>query len=56
MMIEEMDRETNDRLDKVIRKRRTIRSFTDEVPPSRHIEQIIEAGLLAPYAAAALEG
>ena len=55
-MIEEMDRETNERLDKVIQTRRTIRSFTDEVPPRRQIEQIIEAGLLAPYAAAALEG
>jgi nitroreductase len=56
MMTEGMDRETNDRLDKVIKTRRTIRSFTDEVPPRQHIEQIIEAGLLAPYAAAALEG
>jgi nitroreductase len=51
-----MDSETNERLDKVIQIRRTIRSFTDEVPPRQQIEQIIEAGLLAPYAAAALEG
>lgn len=56
MMVEGMDRETNERLDRVIQMRRTVRSFTDEVPPRRQIEQIIEAGLLAPYAAAAVEG
>ncbi len=56
MTIEGMDRETNERLDKVLEMRRTVRSFTDEVPPRQQIEQIIEAGLLAPYAAAALKG
>jgi nitroreductase len=56
MTIEGMDRETNERLDKVLQMRRSVRSFTDEVPPREQIEQIIEAGLLAPYAAAALEG
>jgi len=56
MNIEAMDGETNELLDKVLQMRRSVRSFTDEVPPRQQIEQIIEAGLLAPYAAAALEG
>ena len=56
MTIEGMDEGTNERLDRVIKMRRSVRSFTDEVPPRQQIEQIIEAGLLAPYAAAALEG
>lgn len=56
MAVEGMDGETNERLDKVLRMRRTVRSFTDEVPPRHQIEQIIGAGLLAPYAAAAVEG
>jgi nitroreductase len=54
MTTEGMDRETNERLDKVLQMRRTVRSFTDKVPPRQQIEQIIEAGLLAPYAAAAV--
>jgi len=56
MTREGMDRETNERLDKVLQMRRTVRSFTDKVPPRQQVEQIIEAGLLAPYAAAAVEG
>jgi nitroreductase len=56
MTIEKIDRETNERLDKLLQMRRTVRSFTDEVPPREQIEQIIKAGLLAPYAAAAVEG
>jgi nitroreductase len=56
MTIKGMDQETNERLDKVLQMRRTVRSFTDEVPPRQQVEQIIEAGLLAPYAAAAVEG
>jgi nitroreductase len=54
MTPEGMDRETNDQLDKVLRMRRTVRSFMDKAPPRQQIEQIIEAGLLAPYAAAAV--
>ncbi|RJP34976.1 MAG: nitroreductase [Actinobacteria bacterium] len=56
MTIEGMDLETSEQLDKVLQTRRTVRSFTDKVPPRQQIEQIIEAGLLAPYAAAAVEG
>ncbi len=56
MTVEGIDRETNEMLDRVLQMRRSVRSFTDEVPPRRQIEQVIEAGLLAPYAAAALEG
>jgi nitroreductase len=56
MTPEGMGAETNERLDEVLRMRRTVRSFTEESPPRRQIEQIIEAGLLAPYAAAAVEG
>jgi nitroreductase len=54
MTLEGMDKETNERLDMVLKTRRTVRSFTDEVPPREQIEQIIEAGLLAPYAAVAV--
>jgi nitroreductase len=55
MALEGMDAETNVRLDAVMKIRRTVRSFTDEVPPREHVEGIIEAGLLAPYAAVAVQ-
>jgi nitroreductase len=51
-----MDREFNRQLDELIESRRTIRSFTAEAPPRESIEQIIRAGLLAPYAAPAVAG
>jgi len=50
------DREANEQFDTVIELRRTVRSFTDELPPRESIEQIIKAGLLAPYAAPAVAG
>jgi nitroreductase len=51
-----MDPEFNERLDTLIEVRRTIRSFTDEVPPRETIERVIQAGLLAPYAPPAVGG
>ena len=39
--------------DEILRLRRSIREFTDEVPPKDLIEKIIDAGYLAPYAAQA---
>jgi nitroreductase len=43
-------------IDSVIKSRRSIRSFTSEIPPKEFIEQIIESGLAAPHAAQAVEG
>ena len=43
-------KEQNDSLDKILQTRRSIREFTPEIPPRELVEQIIGAGLLAPYA------
>ena len=40
----------------VIRERRSVRSFTDEVPRRDAVEQVLAAGLAAPYAAAMAPG
>ncbi|HTX61548.1 MAG TPA: nitroreductase family protein, partial [Methanobacterium sp.] len=40
--------------DEIIKSRRSIRAFKDEKPPKEVIENIIKAGMLAPYAAAAV--
>jgi len=40
--------------DKILKTRRSIRFFKDEMPPKELIEEIIEAGLFAPYAAQAV--
>ena len=53
-MAREIDTELNRQLDKVIAERRTIRSFSEEAPPKEHIEQVLHAGLLAPYASVAV--
>jgi len=53
-MAREIDTELNGQLDKVIAERRTIRSFADEAPPKEHVEQVLLAGLLAPYASVAV--
>lgn len=45
-----MDADTNREFDKVIEARRTVRSFTDEVPSRALVEQVVRAGLMAPYA------
>ena len=42
--------------DEILLSRRSIRVFKDEKPPRIAIEDIIEAGMLAPYAAAAVGG
>jgi len=46
--------ERNHIFDEIIRSRRSIRVFKDEKPPKEDIDDIIEAGMLAPYAAAAV--
>jgi nitroreductase len=43
-------KEYNDALDQILRARRSIRQFKPEAPPRQLIEEIIQAGLLAPYA------
>ena len=40
--------------DEILRQRRSTRAFTDEVPSKDLIDRIIDAGLLAPYAAQAV--
>ena len=44
----------NQLFDEIVRSRHSIRAFKDEKPPKEWIEDIIEAGMLAPYAAAAV--
>ena len=43
-------------LDEIISARRTYRMFRQDVPPAVHISGIIQAGLAAPFAAAAAGG
>jgi nitroreductase len=45
-----VNQEENRLLDDVIARRRSIRAFKSEAPPQKWIEQIILAGLSAPYA------
>ncbi|MCE5214450.1 MAG: nitroreductase family protein [Methanobacterium sp.] len=52
-----MENDINERnliFDDIVRTRRSIRVFKDDKPPKKYIEDIIEAGMLAPYAAAAV--
>jgi nitroreductase len=46
--------ECNKFIDQVIESRRSIRKFKPEAPSRELIEQILQAGLLAPYAAASV--
>ncbi len=46
--------ECNNVFDEIIETRRSIRFFKDEMPPKEFIEDIIKAGLFAPYAAQAV--
>lgn len=46
--------ERNHIFDEIVKSRRSIRAFNEEKPPKELIKQIIEAGMLAPYAAAAV--
>ncbi len=43
-------------LDEIINARRTYRMFRPDIPPKVHISGIIQAGLAAPFAAAAIGG
>jgi nitroreductase len=54
MATRDIDREYNAHLDRAIEERRTVRQFEEEEPPREYIEEIIKAGLLAPYAAVAV--
>lgn len=47
---------SNKILDEIIKTRRSIRSFTPDIPPRDLVERIIEAGLLAPYSLTSLTG
>ena len=51
-----ISKECNDVFDNIIKARRSIRFFKDEMPPKEFIEDIIKAGLFAPYAAQAVGG
>ncbi len=50
----DINKECIDIFDNIIESRRSIRFFKDEVPPKEYIEDIIKAGLFAPYAAQAV--
>lgn len=52
----EIDIEKNRILDEIIANRRTIREFTQEIPPKELIEAILEAGLQAPFSSIAVVG
>ena len=43
----------NPSLDDVLKARRSIRTFRDQAPPPGMVEEVLQAGMLAPYAALA---
>lgn len=51
-----ISKECSNTFDRIIKTRRSIRFFKDEIPPRRLIEDIIKEGLYAPYAAQAVGG
>jgi len=55
-MVRKFNEEANRVLDEVIEARRSIRVFANEAPPKEVIEQLIKAGVMAPYAALAVAG
>lgn len=55
-MVKRFSDEANASLDDIIRARRTIRAFAEDGPSRGMIEQLIKAGLQAPYAALAVAG
>ena len=55
-MVRKFNEEANRVLDEVIEARRSIRVFGKEAPPKEVIEQLIKAGVMAPYAALAVAG
>ena len=52
--MDNINKECSDFFDNIIKTRRSIRAFKDEIPPRKLIEDIIEAGLFAPFAAQAV--
>lgn len=52
--MEKSQDERNKIFDEIIQSRHSIRAFKEEKPPKERIEEIIESGMLAPYAAAAV--
>ncbi len=55
-MVKKLSDEANAVLDEIIASRRTIRAFAEEAPPRAAVEELIKAGLEAPYAALAVAG
>jgi hypothetical protein len=55
-MVKRFSDDANTVLDDIIRARRTIRAFREERPSREMIEQLLRAGLQAPYAALAVAG
>jgi nitroreductase len=55
-LFEKMDRSHSDALDEILSARHTVRSFSTTPLEKRQIEQIIRAGLVAPFAAMAVVG
>lgn len=55
-MFENMDHSHSDALDEILRARHTVRSFSTTPVEKEKIEQIIHAGLVAPFAAMAVIG
>jgi len=51
----DISNECSDAFDNILESRRSIRFFKDEIPPKEYIEDIIRAGLFAPYAAQAVD-
>jgi nitroreductase len=50
-----MDQQANNIFDEIVKDRRSVRTFTEIVPPREQVEEILNAGLLAPYAELGLE-
>jgi nitroreductase len=50
------DDERNKMLDAIMEARRSIRSFKSEIPPKELVEQVIHAGLIAPFSGLAASG
>jgi len=54
--VSQFTQEENATLDRIFESRRSIRTFTADVPPKDDIIKIIRAGLFAPYAGQAVAG
>ena len=55
-MCDEIFNQKNVCLDQILADRRSYRMFTAAIPEEEQIRRILHAGLLAPYAAAAVGG